>query len=284
MVVRTLINRLEHARSLDGLADALQRGVEAVLRGRLRDTLHGVWLGHPLHPALVQLPAGAWMSAAVLDAVPGAGSAATVLVAVGTASAAPAVVTGLNDWASLSAEQRRVGLVHAGANTIAFGLYAGSLAARLGGNRRLGRRLAYAGLTATSLGAYLGGHLSFRQAAAVSHAAPLLQQIPAGWHDVGEFAALTEGKPTVVRLGDVPVLVHRNGDSVTAMIEWCGHQTGPLGEGDVTDVDGVSCVVCPWHGSTFRLTDGAVVRGPAANDQPLLRTEVAGGRVRISLP
>jgi nitrite reductase/ring-hydroxylating ferredoxin subunit len=43
-------------------------------------------------------------------------------------------------------------------------------------------------------------------------------------------------------------------------------------------------VVCPWHGSTFRLSDGAVVRGPAATDQPLLRTRVISGRVQAALP
>ena len=37
------------------------------LRGRLRDMLQGVWLGHPLHPAVIDLPIGAWVSAAVLD-------------------------------------------------------------------------------------------------------------------------------------------------------------------------------------------------------------------------
>jgi nitrite reductase/ring-hydroxylating ferredoxin subunit len=224
------------------------------------------------------------MSAAVLDALPGTSKAATVLVGVGTASAVPAAVAGLNDWVSLSREQRRVGLVHAAANTIALGLYAGSLAARLTGNRTLGRRLAYAGLGTASLGAYLGGHLSYRQAAGVNQAEPFLRQIPEGWHDLCERAALTAGKPLVARIGDVPVLVTRADGAVTAMIERCGHHTGPLGEGELTRVDGADCVVCPWHGSTFRLADGAVVRGPAATGQPLLRTRVVDGRVQVSLP
>ncbi|MET7747829.1 Rieske 2Fe-2S domain-containing protein [Micromonospora sp. NPDC005367] len=32
-------------------------------------------------------------------------------------------------------------------------------------------------------------------------------------------------------------------------------------------VDGQACVVCPWHGSTFRLKDGEVVHIPASTDQ-----------------
>jgi nitrite reductase/ring-hydroxylating ferredoxin subunit len=43
-------------------------------------------------------------------------------------------------------------------------------------------------------------------------------------------------------------------------------------------------VICPWHGSTFRLDDGAVVGGPAATSQPLLRSRVVDGRVQAALP
>jgi nitrite reductase/ring-hydroxylating ferredoxin subunit len=284
MALRELLDRLAMAGGLDRLGDPLQSVVQRVLRGRLRDALHGVWLGHPVHPAAVQLPFGAWMSAAILDAVPGAGPAATLLVGVGTASAVPTAVTGLNDWASLAREQRRVGLVHATANAIAVSLYTGSLAARLTGNRRLGRRLAYTGASVAVLGAYIGGHLSYRQAAGVNQAEAFLRQIPEGWHDLCDQGALTEGKPLVSRIGDVPVLVVRTRHGVTAMIEHCGHETGPLGEGELTSIDGADCVICPWHGSTFRLADGVVIHGPAATDQPLLRTRVADGRVQASLP
>jgi nitrite reductase/ring-hydroxylating ferredoxin subunit len=43
-------------------------------------------------------------------------------------------------------------------------------------------------------------------------------------------------------------------------------------------------VVCPWHGSAFRLTDGVAVHGPATTDQPLLRSRIRDGRVEASLP
>jgi nitrite reductase/ring-hydroxylating ferredoxin subunit len=282
--LRAMADRLETLEDLDRVGDPLQRGLRAVLRGRIQDVLHGVWLGHPLHPAVVQLPVGAWMSAAVLDAVPGTGPAATVLVGVGTASAVPATVAGLNDWASLAREQRRVGLVHAAANTVALGLYAASTVARLAGRHRLGKRLSYTGLGLAGLGAYLGGHLSFQQGASVNQAEPFLRQIPDGWHDLCAQADVPTGRPLVVRIGEVPVLVVRTGDAITVMIERCAHQTGPLGEGDIVRVRGADCVVCPWHGSTFRLADGVVVHGPAANDQPTLRTRVVNGRVEAALP
>ena len=55
---------------------------------------------------------------------------------------------------------------------------------------------------------------------------------------------------------DVPVLLYRMGDQVTAMAERCAHETGPLSEGEVIGTGADACVVCPWHGSTFRLRDG----------------------------
>ncbi|MEH1129142.1 Rieske (2Fe-2S) protein [Micromonospora sp. CPCC 206061] len=71
---------------------------------------------------------------------------------------------------------------------------------------------------------------------------------------------------------------------VTVMVERCGHHTGPLGEGQLTRVASEDCVVCPWHGSAFRLADGAPMAGSAASSQPLLRSRVADGRVQAALP
>jgi len=36
-----------------------------------------------------------------------------------------------------------------------------------------------------------------------------------------------------------------------------------------------ACVICPWHGSTFRLSDGSVRRGPATARQPAFETRVS---------
>jgi hypothetical protein len=53
------ILRLERAEALDRPAAAVRAVVQRLLRNRtLKDALHGVWLGHPLHPALAQLSLG----------------------------------------------------------------------------------------------------------------------------------------------------------------------------------------------------------------------------------
>ncbi|MCA2212916.1 Rieske (2Fe-2S) protein [Jidongwangia harbinensis] len=280
-----MLTRLEQAHSLDAVGDTLQKAVMGAIRpSAVRDFLHGTWLGHPLHPVLVQMPVGAFLSAAVLDLMPGERKAATTLIAVGTAGAAPAMAAGLTDWSEMTKDRRRVGLVHAAGNTVALGLYIGSLAARLSGRTARGKALAFAGLSIAGASAYLGGHLSYSQGGGMNHAAPDVARLPEDWTAVGELAALPDGKPAVRRLDDVPILLYRQGDRVTAMIERCSHETGPLGEGDVVGSGADACVVCPWHGSTFRLTDGAVVHGPAANDQPILRCRVVAGVVEVAQP
>jgi hypothetical protein len=134
--MRRLLARLEGFRSLDRAGDRLRVLARATVgRGALGDALHGRQFGHPLHPAVVQFPVGAWLSTAVLDLLPGSTPgtrrAATLLLAVGTAGALPAAMTGAADYATLSRQQRRVGLVHAAANTAALGLFTASVVARL---------------------------------------------------------------------------------------------------------------------------------------------------------
>jgi len=280
-----MLTRLEEAQALDGVSDRLQSAISTAVRPqRLRDLLHGTWLGHSLHPVLVQLPVGSFVSAAVLDLFPGTRKATTTLIAVGTAGAVPAILAGWLDWSGMTNDRRRVGLVHAAANAVGVSLYAASLVARLRGRSSRGRVLSYAGLSAAGLGAYLGGHLSYALAAGTNQAAPEIARIPAEWTSVGSLASLPEGKPAVRTVGDVPILLYRLGARVTAMIERCGHETGPLGEGSMVGSGADACVVCPWHGSTFRLVDGSVVHGPAASDQPLLPVRIEAGEVEVRQP
>jgi nitrite reductase/ring-hydroxylating ferredoxin subunit/uncharacterized membrane protein len=284
-MLRQMLTKLEQARALDPVSDKLQTAVQAATKPQgVRDFLHGTWLGHPLHPVLVQAPVGAFISAAVLDLIPGGRRAATTLIGFGTAAALPAMAAGLMDWSSMTKDRQRVGLVHAAANTVALGLYVGSLAARFSGRPIRGKALAFAGLSVAGGSAYLGGHLSYAQGGGMSHAAPDVVRVPEEWTSVGALTELPDGKPTVRTLGDVPVLLYRMGDEVTALLERCTHETGPLGEGDVIGSGREACVVCPWHGSTFRLRDGAAVHGPAANDQPVLRSRVVGGVVEVAHP
>jgi hypothetical protein len=119
-----IISRLEQAEALDQVVALGQRAARCLRPRRVRDGLHGVWLGHPLHPVLAQGAIGAWLSAAVLDAQPGDDAAARRLVVFGLAASAPAALAGAADWSEQHEQQIRVGVVHAIANAAAIGLIA----------------------------------------------------------------------------------------------------------------------------------------------------------------
>ncbi|WP_405435263.1 hypothetical protein OG373_01340 [Streptomyces avidinii] len=152
---------LEESTAVDPAIRALQRGIRALPLGALRDLLRGGPLGHPAHPMLVEVPMGCWLSAAVLDTVPGAHRYATVLTAVGLAGVAPAAAAGWADWAELPPRQARVGVAHVLANVAAVGCYAVSLSDRLRGRGARGRMWSLAGLGAAAVTGALGGHIAY---------------------------------------------------------------------------------------------------------------------------
>ena len=284
-MLRQMLTKLEQARSLDSTSDKLQKiAIDGVRPQVLKDFLHGTWLGHPLHPVLVQVPVGSFVSAAVLDLIPGGRKSATTLIVLGTASAVPAMAAGLADWSEMTKDRRRVGLVHAASVTVALGFYVGSLAARFTGRPMRGKALAFAGLSLAGAGAYLGGHVAYAMGGGMNQSAPEVARLPEEWTSVGSLSSLPDGKPAVRKVDDVSVLVYRTGDQVSVMLERCSHETGPLGEGEVVGAGRDACVVCPWHGSTFRLVDGVAIHGPAGNDQTMLRSRVSAGMVEVAQP
>jgi uncharacterized membrane protein len=157
--------RLERATALDGPVSALKPIVSAgISDGRVRDLLGGRWLGHALHPLLTDVPIGAWTSSLILDFAGGSSAegAADLLVGVGLAAVAPTALSGWSDWSeTLTAEQRRVGLVHAAANIAAASMFSASLLRRRERRRGFGKLLSVAGAGMLGIGGYLGGHLSY---------------------------------------------------------------------------------------------------------------------------
>ena len=279
MLLEKAMKRLERADALDEPAGKLAKVVGAATRPRVvKNALSGTWLGHRFHPLLVPMPIGFWSGALLFDLVATrrARWAADTLVGAGIAAAVPTAAAGLSDWADAEPEGRRVGLVHASCNSLALLCYSASLAARLLGRRKAGVGLGLAGAAAMSAGGYLGGHLAYVQAVGVEK--KRFAGGPAEWTAVLDAADLAEGAPRVVRAGDTEVLLVRDGGRLHALWASCTHECGPLAEGRFAD----GCVTCPWHGSTFRLADGKVVRGPAAASQPVYETRVTdGGKIEV---
>jgi nitrite reductase/ring-hydroxylating ferredoxin subunit len=277
-----LIDRLEQAAPLDPVVSAGQRVVRLIRPDKVRDALHGVWLGHPLHPVLAQATVGAWVSASVLDFAGGRDEDARLLTAVGVAAAVPTALAGATDWAEQHEQQMRVGVVHAAGNVLALSLYAASLAAP--GSRRA-RWLRLGGMATATAAAYLGGHLAYRLAGGVNHAEDVPHLIAPGWHYLMRSADLPEGKPVRQAVGEVPVVAVRSGGQVHVLADRCNHMSGPLSEGELSGGDlQDGCLTCPWHGSTFRLADGSVAHGPATAPQPSFEVREAGGALQVMLP
>jgi nitrite reductase/ring-hydroxylating ferredoxin subunit len=271
------ISRLERAASLDKVVAAGQRVARLIRPGKIRDGLHGTWLGHPLHPILVQAAAGTWLSATIVDFAATDDKAARRLTAAGLAASAPAIAAGAVDWSEQHEQQMRVGVVHALANGIAASCYAGSLLVRRPG---AGRALRLGGLTALAAGGVLGGHLSFRLAGGANHAEAVPHLVEPGWHHLSPAEDLPVGKPVRMMLGEIPVVAIRDGGQVHVLADRCSHMSGPLSDGDLAD----GCLTCPWHGSMFRIADGSVARGPATAPQPAFDTRVVAGAVQVRLP
>src|SRR3712207_3006641 len=95
MSLMGFLDRITDVPALDKAADPARKAVQGLLKpGAVKDLLHGTWLGHPVHPVLVQVPVGSWVSAGLLDAVPRLRPAATVLIGTGVAAARPAAMSG----------------------------------------------------------------------------------------------------------------------------------------------------------------------------------------------
>jgi nitrite reductase/ring-hydroxylating ferredoxin subunit/uncharacterized membrane protein len=271
-----LAERIERAHALDRPIRALSGTVvRALPAGQRTDALHGVPFGQPAHPALVRLPLGCWTSAVLLDLFRGSERASRLLVAAGVLATVPAAATGLADWSALHRDQQRVGLVHLCAQGAAGTMFCGSLLARLAGRHGYGKVLSVAGLACASGGAYLGGHLALRLGAGASHADQVSHLSELGWHDLCTLESLPQ-RPVRRQLGYLSLLVYRTSDSVYVLSDRCAHLGGPLHQGRIVTERGAECVTCPWHGSTFRLSDGRVVHGPATARQPSFETRVSG--------
>jgi len=246
------------------------------------ELLHGGrWVGHPLHPALSDLPIGLWAGVVVLDATDRDPAprrrldAAGMLSAAGLLAAGATAVTGLNDWTVSNDQDRRVGLGHGLLNTAALGLQGASLGARLAGHRGTARALGAASLTVTAAAGYLGGHLVFTKGVMVNRVAWATG--PRRWTRALPETDLPDDSPTAVQAEGRQIMLYRHLGTLYAIDNVCSHAGGLLSRGPVADLT----VTCPLHGSRFALADGCVRRGPASQPQPVLPTRIRNGWIEV---
>src|SRR5712691_1741017 len=249
---------------------------------KIKDMLNGTWLGHAVHPVLTDVPLGAWSGTMLLDLVSlsdeeneGLARGADISLMLGLLGATGAAVTGTADWSDLDGTDRRVGLMHGLLNVGITLLYFFSFLLRRTGQRRAGIALSTTGYLTSLFSAYLGGEMVFAKGIGINHVA---------WEGGSdEFMAvmneqdLVEGKLTRVDAAGIPAVLLKQGRSIYAIGATCTHLAGPLDEG--TCKDGV--VTCPWHGSSFRMSDGSVVNGPAVYAEPTFAVRVRNGKIEL---
>jgi nitrite reductase/ring-hydroxylating ferredoxin subunit len=272
------------ARWAKPLGEFNHRWLGAILRplGPVKDLLHGRWLGHPLHAVLTDVPIGILLLVIVLD-VGGQRDAADIALVVGILAMLGSAVTGAADYVDTDGTARTRATVHASLMVVALGLYLGSLAVRAAGgdDRTLAVAISALAFVVLAAGAYVGGDLVFVLGNMVSRHAFRgrgTKWIALQVADDADPARIPEATPVKARLGINDLVLVRNGSTVQGLHAVCSHAGGPLAEGRVED----GCLVCPWHGSRFRLGDGRASRGPAVHDQPAyeVRLGAAGWEAR----
>ena len=281
-----LVARVDQIGWLRTMSDWLT-GVLGPVRERHQDNLvlelmhGGRWAGHPLHPALSDLPIGLWAGVVVLDAAdhdpaPRRGiDAAGMLSAAGILAAGATALTGLTDWTVSDDQDRRVGLFHGLLNTVGLGLQGASLGTRLAGHRGTARALGAASLTVTAAAGYFGGHLVFTKGVMVNRVAWATG--PRRWTRALQEADLPDDTPIGVEAEGRQIMLYRHHGRLYAIDNICSHASGLLSRGPVADLT----VTCPLHGSRFSLATGCVSRGPASQPQPVLPTRIRNGWIEV---
>lgn len=250
---------------------------------KIADFLHGVWLGHPLHPVLTDVTIGAWTVGAILDCAAAVTdddsfrTSADHATFIGTASAIPTAITGIVDYSTFPERTSSPATLHGLLNAVNFALYLGSVQARRSGDRRRGVILSSLGFGLTMLSSWIGGSLVYKYRLGVNNADTFDK--PKRFTPVMDAADLPQRKPTRVTVDDKPVMLYRDGRAIYAIGAACAHAAGPLDEGKVEG----TCVQCPWHDSVFDLRDGRVVHGPACQPQPSFDARERNGKIEIRL-
>src|SRR5215212_8223067 len=230
MDISETLMRLVENPAIDQVAEPLSKAVRGAYEAagpagqRAKNALHGVWLGHPLHPVFTDILIGAWTTALALDATSngdaGMRRAATFAIGVGLTGALGAAVTGLTDWSETDGQSRRAGLIHGLLNLTATTLFASAFALRQKDSHDGGRKCAWMGYAIALGAAYVGGDLVYGQRIGVTHAAA---ELPDQFTPILASASLADNSMVRARAGNVDILLVRQGGRVCALAHACSH-------------------------------------------------------------
>jgi nitrite reductase/ring-hydroxylating ferredoxin subunit len=280
------------ARPLSGLWNAAAKVMDAVFGalGRpgklLQDFLNGSWLGHSLHPVLVDVVVGGSTAAVLLQILIWVGVAdlrvaLLWILALVVLAALSSIVTGLTDFKdTATGDERNIVGLHGLINIAATLILVVAFLTILGNGDVVGGWVLVIGYGVLSIGAFVGGHVVFKYGYMVNRNAFARGKTAKEFTAVMPAAGLVEATPVKAMLGATALVVVRRGDVVFALKETCSHAGGPLSEGKLEG----DTIICPWHGSAYRLSDGVVRHGPSATRQVTYRARINADQVEVQGP
>jgi nitrite reductase/ring-hydroxylating ferredoxin subunit/uncharacterized membrane protein len=281
---------IDRQKWLDGISNAVQPALRKAFSetgppGKMvKDLLNGVWLGHPLHPVITDVPIGAWTVTQVLDVMSFVAGeddnldrAADMALSLGVLAAVGAAVTGIVDWSDTNGSPRRMGMVHAMLNTVSLTLNVGSMGMRAGGRRNRGtaRLLSLTAYGVSSAAAFIGGELVYNLGQAVNRNA--WTEGPKDFKEIGVPVDFDDGKMHHVQVSGNDIVLVQDEDGVHGFGGICSHQGCGLWEGKLEG----HVVTCQCHGSEFDITDGSNMHGPATAPVPSYEVHRQGDRLRL---
>lgn len=252
----------------------------------LKVFLNGTMAGHPLHPALTDIPIGAWTLTIVLDLIgllfklPQLGLAASISAVVGVAGAAAAIAAGLMDWMDVDPPEKAVGAGHAIVNTGATLIFLASFLLRWDHHFQLSWgafAIALSGYLLVMSGGYLGGVMVYHMGVMINRNA--YRSGPDDFKPAALARELEEGQLKRVEIEGQPVLLVKLDGIVHALGAVCSHYGAPLNEGKLVG----NTIECPWHFSRFALDDGRVVQGPACAAVPAYDCRTVNDQIQIKM-
>jgi nitrite reductase/ring-hydroxylating ferredoxin subunit len=96
---------------------------------------------------------------------------------------------------------------------------------------------------------------------------------------VASTAEIPPGSGKLVEVEGKRVAVFNVGGRYHAIDDTCPHRGGPLSEGALEG----EVVTCPWHGSTFNVTTGAVLSPPARSGVTHYPLRESAGELSVEL-
>jgi nitrite reductase/ring-hydroxylating ferredoxin subunit len=101
----------------------------------------------------------------------------------------------------------------------------------------------------------------------------------AGFLKAARTTDIPVGQGKLVGVGGRHIALFNVEGAYYAIDDTCTHKGGPLSDGEVKGTK----VTCPWHGATFDLMTGDVVRPPAAVGVSRYNVRVVGDDIEIEI-